>query len=59
MFGAPIAAIVRLLQRIVEGPRAQQRPANDIRWVLAVLGVMLGLAVLVRVLWEVWRLAGR
>jgi hypothetical protein len=59
VFGAPIGAVVRLIQRIIEGPRVRPGPANDIRLVLAVMGAMLGLAILVRVVWEVWRLAGR
>jgi hypothetical protein len=54
-----IGALIRLLQRIAEGPAARPRPANDIRWALAVVGVLLGLAVAVRVVWEIWRWAGR
>jgi hypothetical protein len=59
VFGVQIAALWRLMQRVIEGPRVRPGPANDIRLVLAVMGAMLGLAILVRVVWEVWRLAGR
>ena len=54
-----IGALIRLLQRIAECPSARPRPANDIRWALAVVGVLLCLAVVVREVWEVWRWAGR